>query len=140
MDNDDIREVDLPTPAQGRPSGPPLTVRIFGVVFALIGASFAVGILSMRTAAGGPPLPFLAVGVLVCAAFVFLGITVAIGRSHRRGFTPPPSVNPDLSAPGAYACPSCGAALGKDADVSPHGDVRCAYCERWFNVHGRAPH
>ena len=34
-----------------------------------------------------------------------------------------------------YDCPNCGAALGKEADVSPSGDVKCGYCERWFNVH-----
>lgn len=34
-----------------------------------------------------------------------------------------------------YDCPNCGAALGKDADVSPSGDVKCGYCERWFNIH-----
>lgn len=34
-----------------------------------------------------------------------------------------------------YDCPSCGAALGKEADVSPSGDVKCGYCERWFNIH-----
>lgn len=35
-----------------------------------------------------------------------------------------------------YDCPNCGATLGKDADVSPSGDVKCGYCERWFNIHG----
>lgn len=34
-----------------------------------------------------------------------------------------------------YDCPNCGAALGGDADVSPSGDVKCGYCERWFNIH-----
>lgn len=34
-----------------------------------------------------------------------------------------------------YDCPNCGAALGKEADVSPSGDVKCGYCERWFNIH-----
>lgn len=34
-----------------------------------------------------------------------------------------------------YACASCGAALGSDAEVSPSGDVKCSYCQRWFNIH-----
>ena len=34
-----------------------------------------------------------------------------------------------------YDCPNCGAALGKEADVSPSGDAKCGYCERWFNIH-----
>jgi hypothetical protein len=36
-----------------------------------------------------------------------------------------------------YICPGCNAPLGANADVSPHGDVKCAHCGRWFNVHGR---
>lgn len=35
-----------------------------------------------------------------------------------------------------YVCPSCNAPIGKNADVSPHGDVMCTHCGRWFNVHG----
>ena len=27
-----------------------------------------------------------------------------------------------------------GATLGAEADISPSGDVRCGYCQRWFNV------
>jgi hypothetical protein len=35
-----------------------------------------------------------------------------------------------------YVCPSCNAPIGTNADVSPHGDVKCSHCGRWFNVHG----
>lgn len=42
----------------------------------------------------------------------------------------------DTSSPKVgYDCPNCGAALGRKADVSPSGDVKCGYCERWFNIH-----
>lgn len=34
-----------------------------------------------------------------------------------------------------YSCSSCGAPLGESADVSPHGDVKCVHCGRWFNIH-----
>lgn len=34
-----------------------------------------------------------------------------------------------------YRCDTCGAPLSSDADVSPHGDVKCAHCHRWFNIH-----
>lgn len=34
-----------------------------------------------------------------------------------------------------YQCPQCGATLGENADVSPSGDVKCGYCNRWFNIH-----
>ncbi|HVE59795.1 MAG TPA: hypothetical protein VNB22_23485 [Pyrinomonadaceae bacterium] len=34
-----------------------------------------------------------------------------------------------------YQCKNCGAALGEKADVSPSGDVKCSYCNKWFNIH-----
>lgn len=34
-----------------------------------------------------------------------------------------------------YDCARCGAAIGKNADVSPNGDVKCQYCNKWFNIH-----
>jgi hypothetical protein len=34
-----------------------------------------------------------------------------------------------------YQCKNCGAALGEKADVSPSGDVKCTYCNKWFNIH-----
>lgn len=36
---------------------------------------------------------------------------------------------------GGYACTACGAPLTSNADVSPHGDVKCGHCGRWFNIH-----
>ena len=55
-----------------------------------------------------------------------------------RGMTPPPEETtnaPRMSSEG-YLCPSCNAPIGSRADVSPHGDVKCQHCGRWFNVHG----
>jgi DNA-directed RNA polymerase subunit RPC12/RpoP len=34
-----------------------------------------------------------------------------------------------------YECDHCGAKLDKNADVSPSGDVKCTYCNKWFNIH-----
>lgn len=57
-----------------------------------------------------------------------------------RGLTPPNAGDsgarvPQMTSDG-YLCPSCNAPIGKNADVSPHGDVKCQHCGRWFNVHG----
>jgi hypothetical protein len=54
-----------------------------------------------------------------------------------RGITPPAEQvrAPQMTSDG-YVCPSCNAPIGKNADVSPHGDVKCTHCGRWFNVHG----
>jgi DNA-directed RNA polymerase subunit RPC12/RpoP len=35
----------------------------------------------------------------------------------------------------AYQCTACGARIQDVSEVSPGGDVRCAYCNVWFNVH-----
>jgi len=48
--------------------------------------------------------------------------------------TPPPPPQ-DLGAALGYVCPGCCAPLGKRADVSPQGDVKCPHCGRWFNIH-----
>ncbi|SFI30070.1 hypothetical protein [Planctomicrobium piriforme] len=37
-----------------------------------------------------------------------------------------------------YVCQHCGAPLAANADVSPHGDVKCGHCGKWFNIHARA--
>jgi hypothetical protein len=54
-----------------------------------------------------------------------------------RGMTPPAEQKPapQMTSEG-YVCPSCNAPIGTNADVSPHGDVKCTHCGRWFNVHG----
>jgi DNA-directed RNA polymerase subunit RPC12/RpoP len=35
-----------------------------------------------------------------------------------------------------YSCPHCGAPLAVGESISPHGDVKCAHCDCWFNIHG----
>ncbi|OAI56715.1 hypothetical protein AYO47_08750 [Planctomyces sp. SCGC AG-212-M04] len=57
---------------------------------------------------------------------------------RERGMTPPGEQKqaPPMTSEG-YVCPSCNAPIGTNADVSPHGDVKCGHCGRWFNVHGR---
>jgi hypothetical protein len=54
-----------------------------------------------------------------------------------RGMTLPgeQTQGPPMTSEG-YVCPSCNAPIGNNADVSPHGDVKCGHCGRWFNVHG----
>jgi hypothetical protein len=34
-----------------------------------------------------------------------------------------------------YECPNCGASVGEDSEISPSGDIKCAFCKSWFNVY-----
>ncbi|MDB4679654.1 MAG: hypothetical protein P8M30_14215 [Planctomycetaceae bacterium] len=52
--------------------------------------------------------------------------------SHR---SPTEDPNPLDSRPHNYNCNQCGAALGDNADVSPSGDFKCTYCDKWSNIH-----
>ena len=106
---------------------------------------------------GSPPLFFRITGSFIALAFVMTGIGIfttagKLGDPRRMaqslheitkglnasqpvaGYEPDSGSEPDRPKVG-YDCPNCGAALGKDADVSPSGDVKCGYCDRWFNIH-----
>jgi hypothetical protein len=83
-------------------------------------------------------------GSLIALAFVAFGAFMGYGALARAKLSIPrigTSDNPLSPAASAgvagYTCPNCGAALGERADVSPMGDVKCAHCGRWFNVHQR---
>lgn len=104
-----------------------------------------------------PPLFFRVFGSFIALAFVMTGIGIFVGagkigdprrmaqslQEMSKGFqgNHPPAdstTTPSDDAPATkvgYDCPNCGAALGREADVSPSGDVKCGYCERWFNIH-----
>lgn len=106
---------------------------------------------------GSPPLFFRVFGSFIALAFVMTGIGIfmgagKLGNPHSmvqslQEITKDLAANQPVatSAPGnatdeskpkvSYDCPNCGAALGKQADVSPSGDAKCGYCERWFNIH-----
>jgi predicted RNA-binding Zn-ribbon protein involved in translation (DUF1610 family) len=104
-----------------------------------------------------PPLFFRVFGSFIALAFVLTGIGIFVGAGKigdprrmaqtlqemqkelagnqpKRGTSSGETADTSSSKVG-YDCPNCGAALGKEADVSPSGDVKCGYCERWFNIH-----
>jgi hypothetical protein len=116
-----------------------------GLVFAGIGLTVLV-FLWTASGFGAPPLFFRFFGSFIAMAFILVGggsFFAAVGG--KQFFTPPndvseseetsPSSPPGPADPLKLACPRCGAALSDGAEVSPHGDVRCAYCQSWFNVH-----
>jgi len=106
---------------------------------------------------GSPPLFFRIFGSFIALGFVLFGVALFVvagkvsnpremARSLREvteefkaGTSSPNQQAGNTSGSSGtkvgYDCPNCGAALGSDADVSPSGDAKCQYCDRWFNVH-----
>lgn len=113
--------------------------RLISGVFGAIGL---VVIVSLWTAEGfgDPPLFFKLVGTLIASVFVLVGVAGALGLQPKAPPSRPIRGASPANRQGAVqlTCTNCGAALGEGADVSPSGDVRCTYCQRWFNIHGHA--
>jgi hypothetical protein len=131
----------------------PLAARIipgvFGAAFAGIGLCVIGFLWFGNDDFHDPPIFFKLVGSLIATVFVVMGGTMAYSAITARGLlangpAPDMTTMPGQSAgsprmtPGPYTCPNCGAGLGQEADVSPLGDVKCPFCGRWFNVHGKS--
>ena len=89
---------------------------------------------------GSPPLVFRIFGSFIALAFVLFGGGMIAASFRAQGLRPPgldlgSSLEPPQTGSVGYQCSHCGAPLGDQADVSPHGDVKCAHCGRWFNIH-----
>ncbi len=101
---------------------------------------------------GGIPVFIRLFFSFVALAFVLTGVGLLSGKAtdprrlasrlRQLQESLPPEAFPQgrgvashTTGPLNFACPSCGAPLAEGADVSPHGDVKCSHCDRWFNVH-----
>ncbi len=130
--------------------------RVIGIVPLGIGLTLLVSLWSQPF--GGfhsPPLFFRIFGSFVALFFVFMGGGLVFGsmanpdglmgmlrEAQRRQRELEAELREDAAPgpanhrePGGYTCTSCGAPLSGNADVSPHGDVKCSHCGRWFNIH-----
>lgn len=130
---------------------PPPAARIVGGVFGLVFLGIGLTVIGGLWLApfgefGSPPIFFRIFGSLIAVAFVAMGGTVAVGSILGRGVGASLEVDDsagrrdpaETAAQGSnkgYVCPGCGAPLADRSEVSPHGDVKCPYCSRWFNVH-----
>jgi hypothetical protein len=86
---------------------------------------------------GAPPLFFRVFASFIAIAFMAVGFGVPINALRQRaggGSAAGGSAQPPEPGTG-YKCPHCGAGLGKEAEVSPSGDVKCGYCHKWWNIH-----
>ena len=117
---------------------------IISGVFAAIGLTVIVFLWSQPFGAfHSPPLFFRIFGSLVATMFVVMGGSGVIAAIYGKPLTPRHRSlrsafrRPPVETPGSYVCPNCGATLAENVDVSPSGDVKCSYCNSWFNVHHR---
>ena len=97
---------------------------------------------------GAMPLFFRLFASFIAVAFVLQGVAMASGQlmdpeqirslaGSLRNLKRKPGSSDEVTDPKSvgYQCTTCGAPLGEGSDVSPHGDVKCSHCGKWFNVH-----
>jgi hypothetical protein len=116
---------------------------VFGVFgFAFLGVGLTVlGFLWLTPfdTFGSPPLIFRIFGSFIAISFVAVGGSAAWSAISGKLTSRMPAIAGQLRAvhavPGSYTCPHCAAPLQARADVSPSGDVKCTFCNAWFNVH-----
>ena len=124
--------------------------RLAGIIPLGIGISFMGAWLSAPGPGHGHgSLPFFLklFGVFVCLPFIGIGLALIFGKTPSRAQQlaalqkqvdaagPTDSVDTTSTPqPGKLKCPNCGSSPGT-AEVSPHGDVKCDHCSRWYNVH-----
>ena len=111
---------------------------VMGFAFAGIGLTIIIFLWSAQ-GFGAPPLFFKMIGSFISLVFMTVGSSTALaalkGKStlqHLRRLSQ--QSNSATHRAKNYHCPSCGAALPSDADISPSGDVKCTYCNSWFNT------
>lgn len=82
---------------------------------------------------------FFLIFIITFATILFFNISL-FRRVFKafRSFDNPGNINVKVNASKNYSCKSCGATFGKDVDVSPSGDIKCKYCNKWFNVNGNS--
>ncbi|QDU07929.1 hypothetical protein [Gimesia aquarii] len=112
---------------------------IVGCVFAGVGLT-VLGFLWSQPFGGfhSPPLFFRIFGSFVAIPFVAIGSFTAYKAITSKGILPKSNVMETTSTNtkrGTYTCPKCNAPLSDNIEVSPHGDVKCGYCNSWFNIH-----
>jgi hypothetical protein len=112
---------------------------LFMSIFGFIGLTVLIFLWTAR-GFGAPPLIFRLFGSFIAIAFMIMGFGMPLTLFLKgRGPDTPgffPNSDPVPGKIGTYDCPNCGANVG-DADVSPSGDIKCTYCNEWWNIHGK---
>ncbi len=124
-------------------------VRLFGIV--PFGIGMTVLIFMWSQPFGGfhsPPLvfrffaSFIAVGFILVSGAIFFADPIGpkriknqLDKMQSELDFENPTANAVEQSHLMYQCSKCGAPLEDGAEVSPHGDVKCKHCGKWFNVH-----
>ncbi len=112
-----------------------LFIAVFLLMFGGIGLTVLLFLWATpRDAFGAPPLFFRIVGSFIAIGFIAFsgaGISRLFASRAKPVVTRPKS---GASSQVIASCPGCGASLDGDADISPSGDVKCTYCNSWYNV------
>jgi len=121
-----------------------LAGRIFGACFGGIGLTVIVFLWgSSWNDFHSPPLVFRVFGTFIAIPFVVVGATAIFGKvpnvaeraaALREAGIDESETSKAAPRPGKLKCPNCGSSPAQ-AEVSPHGDVKCDHCSRWYNVH-----
>ena len=124
--------------------------RFVGIVPVGVGLTLLFGLWTGSGPFGMAPTMFKIMGSFVALMFLFVGSGFlfakidpegqmrALSKELQRLQRANQSQHPDSAQPtpsAGYQCSSCGAHLDDNAEVSPHGDVKCDHCGRWFNIH-----
>ncbi|MBL4885595.1 MAG: hypothetical protein JKY95_13815 [Planctomycetaceae bacterium] len=134
------------------PMGARIIAGCFGLTFGGIGLSlFAFMWLTPFNQFGSPPLFFRVFASLIAIPFMAIGFTGLysaitgtgamtkhhllhgqIMRAAMKNMKDQTAGKP--GPPTQLACPSCGAPRSSE-EASPSGDVKCAHCQRWYNMY-----
>lgn len=120
--------------------------RLAGIIPLGIGICF-MGAWLETSGHGSMPIFVKFFGVFMSLPFIGIGLVAIFGKApsaaerlaalqkqvDEEGTIPPPSPGTP-PATGKLKCPNCGSSPDT-AEVSPHGDVKCDHCSRWYNVH-----
>lgn len=119
-------------------------ILIFISIFGFIGLTLLIFLwFGSDSDFGRPPLIARLIGSFIALGFMAMGFGLPITAilAWARGEVPAEvgdAAPPDevmQSSPAGYRCPHCAAGLGAQQEVSPSGDVKCGYCNKWWNIH-----
>lgn len=123
-------------------------IRFVGIVPFGVGLTLLCGLWFGGIPFDRAPFFFKIMGSFVALMFLFVGSGFLFAKMPAQGQLHSmlselkkqqqghqPEGMPSDTGSAGYQCTACGATLESNADVSPHGDVKCEHCGRWFNIH-----